>query len=171
MRGEKSDESTSSVLKQRDVSVKWLRSWIGLKSSQSKVHEAGDVHTNADAPAKTEGGRVSEKGKDARSRPKFIGHCFWCGAHGHEKSDCRKKAAGRPRTARSPTISGRIGRDESSKGSERTLSFENWPDTDEEAMRRSIGSVSRHEKYIQQDWQAWEKIQEQAIRQWKPYKS
>ena len=70
------------------------------------------------APAKTEGGKESEKGKDARSGPKFIGHCFWCGARGHTKSDCRKKAAGKPRTARSPTNPSRKGRDESRKGSE-----------------------------------------------------
>ena len=38
-------------------------------------------------------------------------------------------------------------------------------------MCRSIGSVSRHEKYSQRDWQAWEKIQQQAIRQWKSYQS
>ena len=49
--------------------------------------------------------------------------------------------------------------DESSKGSERTVSFEKWLDTDEEAMSRCIGSVSRHDKYSQRDWQAWEKIQ------------
>ena len=35
-------------------------------SSQSKVHESGDVHTNANAPAKAQGGNESEKGKDAR---------------------------------------------------------------------------------------------------------
>ena len=104
------------------------------KSPQSNVHESGDGHTNVDAPAKTEGGNETERKKDARSRPKFIGHWFWCGAHGHTKSDCRKKAAGRPRTARSPTIPSRKGRDESNKGSERTLSFEKWPNTDEEAM-------------------------------------
>ena len=34
-------------------------------------------------------------------------------------------------------------------------------------MGRSIGSASRHEKYSQRDWQAWEKIQEQALRRWK----
>ena len=89
------------------------------RSSRSKVHESSDVHT-----------------KDARSTPKFIGHCFWCGAHGHTKSDCRKKAAGRPRTALSPTIPTRKGRAES---------IEKWPDTDEEALCRSIGFVSRHE--------------------------
>ena len=56
------------------------------KSSQSKVHEPGDVPTDVDAPAKTEGGTESGKGKDTRFGPKFIGHCFWCGAHGHTKS-------------------------------------------------------------------------------------
>ena len=113
--------------------------------------------------------RLKEARRATKGRtrgPKFIGHCFWCGAHGHTKSDCRKKAAGRPRTARSPTVPSRKGRDENSKGSARTLSLEKWPDTDEEPMCRSIGSVSRHEKYSLRDWQAWEKIQEQAIRQW-----
>ena len=38
-------------------------------------------------------------------------------------------------------------------------------------MCRSIGSVSWHEKYSQREWQAWEKIQEQASRQWKSYKT
>ena len=36
------------------------------KSSQSKVHESGDVPTDVDALAKTEGGKKSGKGKDAR---------------------------------------------------------------------------------------------------------
>ena len=116
-------------------------------------------------------GKESEKGKDTRSRPKFIGHCFWCGAHGHTKSDCRKKAAGKPTTAWSPTLSGWKGKDESSRASERTLSLEKWPDTGEEAICRSFGSVSRHGRYSQRDWQAWEKIQGQALRQWKSYKS
>ena len=167
MRGEKSDECTSSVLKQRDVSVKWLRSWIWLKSSQSKVHEAGDVHMNADALTKTEGDRVSEKGKEARSRTTFIGHCFWCGAHGHEKSDCRKKAAGRPRTARSPTISGRRAARavkelrplRSGQILMRKQCVAPWvPSAEMKSTASKIGKLL-------------EKIQEQAIRQWKPNKS
>ena len=38
-------------------------------------------------------------------------------------------------------------------------------------MCRSIDSVSRHEKYSQREWQAWEKVQEQAIRQRKSCKN
>ena len=34
-----------------------------------------------------------------------------------------------------------------------------------------IGAASRHEKYSQRDWRAWERIQEQALRHWKSYKS
>ena len=97
---------TSSVLKQRDVSVKWLRSWIGLrtdminrfpesgirqiavqaasiestkkqrrtieKSPQPNVHESSDGHTKADAPAKTEGGKESEKGKTRGPDPSSL---------------------------------------------------------------------------------------------------
>ena len=34
-----------------------------------------------------------------------------------------------------------------------------------------VGAVSRHERYSQRDWQAWERIQKQARDQWKSYKS
>ena len=115
MRGAKSDENVwsgwvgcvSSVLKQRDVSVKWLRSWIGLRTDMinrffnqtfvrllcrlrplrnrggrltnplSQRCESAEVHADADAPAKTEGGKENEKRKDKRSRIKFIGHSSW----------------------------------------------------------------------------------------------
>ena len=88
-----------------------------------------DVPTDVHAVAKTEGGK---------ERPLFL---VW-----------------KQRTARSPTVSGPKGKDESSKGRERTVSFEKWPDTDEEAMCRSIGSVSRHEKYNAVDDEMGERI-------------
>ena len=97
------------------------------------------------------------------------------------RDDCRKKAAGKPRTARSPTVSGPKDKDKSSEGRKRASYFDEWPDVlednmsgekpDEEAVGPLVGAVSGHEKYSQRDWRAWEKIQEQALRQWKPYKS
>ena len=97
------------------------------------------------------------------------------------RDDCRKKTAGKPRTVRSPTRSVPKGKDKSSEGRERASSFDEWPDVqedkmsgekpDEEAVGPLVGAVSRHEKYSPRDWRAWEKIQEQALPQWKPYKS
>ena len=120
------------------------------------------------------------KGKDVRSM-KFDGHCFWCGTHGHMRDDCRKKAAGKPRTARSPTVSSPKGRAKSSEGRKRASSFDERLDVqedktsgekfDEEAVGILIGAASRHEKYSQRDWRAWERIQEQALCHWKSYKS
>ena len=55
---------------------------------------------------------------------KFDGHCFWCGTHGHMRDDCRKKAAGKPRTARSPTVSSPKGKAKSSEGRKRASSFD-----------------------------------------------
>ena len=41
----------------------------------------------------------------------------------------------------------------------------------EEVAGLFVGAVSRHERYSQRDWQAWERIQKQARDQWKSYKS
>ena len=112
---------------------------------------------------------------------KFDGHCFWCGTHGHTRDDGRKKAAGKPRTARSPTVSSPKGKAKSSEGRKRASSFDERLDVqkdktscekfDEEAVGIFIGAASRHEKYSQRDWRAWERIQEQALCHWKSYKS
>ena len=73
------------------------------KSLQANVHGAGATPMDVDALAKTKGGNEGGKGKDKeREAKKFDGNCFWCGAHGHAVKDCRKKAAGKPKTVQSP---------------------------------------------------------------------
>ena len=58
---------------------------------------------DVDALAKTTGGKKGGKVKDKEPETKkFDDNCFWCGAHGHAMKDCRKKAAGKPKTAWSP---------------------------------------------------------------------
>ena len=65
---------------------------------------------DVDALAKTKGvqhqGEGRREGRTRSLKPrKFGGHCFWCGAHGHVMKDCRKRAAGKPKTAQSPRTS------------------------------------------------------------------
>ena len=67
------------------------------------------------------------------------------------------------------------------KGKKGASYLDEWPDSqeaprsDEKATEEVagffVGAVSRHERYSQRDWQAWERIQKQARNQWKSYKS
>ena len=101
--------------------------------------------TDVDALAKTQA-RRTEKGRTRGPDPSSLAIVFWCGAHGHTMSDFRKKAAGRPRSAPSRTVSGLKAETKEANVVKEPLSFEKRPDTDKEAMCRSIGSVSRREK-------------------------
>ena len=77
--------------------------------------------------------------------------------------------------------SGPKGKGNGGKGKKGASSPDGWPDghenppSDEKAIEKVaglfVGAVSRHEKYSQRDWQAWERIQKQAREQWKSYKS
>ena len=77
--------------------------------------------------------------------------------------------------------SGPKGERNGGKGKKGASSPDGWPDghenppSDEKAIEEVaglfVGAVSRHEKYSQRDWQAWERIQKQARDQWKSYKS
>ena len=72
---------------------------------------------DVEALSKTKGGKKGCKGKDKESETKkFDGNCFWCGAHGHAVKDCRKKAAGKPRTAQGGKRKDKGGRSKKSKG-------------------------------------------------------
>ena len=140
-----------------------------------------------------QGREEGRKDKEPETK-KFGGHCFCCGAHGHVMKDCRKRAAGKPKTAQSPRTSepkvkgkGRGG--QGKKGA----SLDEWPDeqegqpsgdkSGEEVASLFIGAVdkygkynrceghNRREKYDQRDWQVWERIQEQALQQWESFKA
>ena len=107
--------------------------------------------------------------------------------------DCRKRAAGKPKTAQSPRTSepkvkgkGRGGQ------SKKEASLDEWPDeqegqpsgdkSGEEVASLFMGAVdkygkynrreghNRREKYDQSLWQVWERIQEQAPQQWESFK-
>ena len=133
---------------------------------------------DVDALAKAKVGKKGVKGKDKESKSnKFDDTCFWCGAYGHMMEDGQKKAAGKPQVPKSsrgadPKPKGK-GKD--GKGKKGALSLDEWPDgqedqpfcekTNEEVASLFIGAVSGR------DWQAWEKIQRQAQRQCKSYKS
>ena len=69
---------------------------------------------------------------------------------------------------------------EGGKSRKGASSFAEWPDGQEDQPSGEkankvaslfIGAVNRHERYNRRDWQAWEKIQRQAQRQWKAYKN
>ena len=76
------------------------------KFLQASVHGPGASPMDVDAFAKTNGGKQGGKGKDTSCKPgKFDGKCFWCGECGHTVEDCRKKAAGKRKTAQSPRAS------------------------------------------------------------------
>ena len=108
--------------------------------------------------------------------------------------ECRKRAAGKPKTAQSPRTSepkvkgkGRGG--QGKKGA----SLDEWPDeqegqpsgdkSGEEVASLFMGAVdkyakynrreghNRREKYDQSHWQVWERIQEQALQQWESFKA
>ena len=109
-------------------------------------------------------------------------------------NECRKRAAGKPKTAQSPRTSepnvkgkGRGG--QGKKGA----SLDEWPDeqegqpsgdkSGEEVASLFMGAVdkygkynrreghNRREKYDQSHWQVWERIQEQARQQWESFKA
>ena len=88
---------------------------------------------DADALAKTKGGKKGGKGKDKGKSKKFEGNCFWCGAYGHMKVDCQKKAAGKPQVPKSPR--GRDpkpkGKGKGGKGKKGASSIDEWPDGQE----------------------------------------
>ena len=88
---------------------------------------------DADALAKTKGGKKGGKGKDKGKSKKFEGNCFWCGAYGHMKVDCQKKAAGKPQVPKSPR--GRDpkpkGKGKGGKGKKGASSLDEWPDGQE----------------------------------------
>ena len=96
------------------------------------------------------------------------------------------KAAGKPKTAQPPRAtdsSKHKGKGKGDKGKKGALSLDEWPDDqsnqtpsekskeDAEVAGLFIGAVSRRAKYSRQDWLTWNRIQEQARRQWKSYKS
>ena len=135
---------------------------------------------DVDALAKTKVGKkgCKEKDKGGKSK-KFEG---WCGAYGHMMEDCHKKAAGKPQDSKSPRGPDpkSKGKAEGGKGKKRTSSLDEWPDgqenppSDEKAIKkvaRLFAAVSRHKRYSQRDWQAWERIQKQTQDQWKSYRS
>ena len=119
---------------------------------------------DVDALAKTKGG----KDKGGKSK-KFEG--FWCGAYGRMMEDCQKKAVGKPQVPKSPRGPDPQpkGKGKCDKGKKGASSLDEWPDgqeaqpSDEKAIEEVaglfVGAVSRHERYSQRDWQAWERIQ------------
>ena len=150
------------------------------KFLQANVHGSQATPMDVDALAKTKGGKGKDKGGKSK---KFEGNCFWCGAYGHMMEDCQEKAAGKPQVPKSrrgpdrkPKGKGKGGKDK--KGAS---SLDEWqdcqenPPSDEKVIEEVaglfVGPVSRHERYIQRDWQAWERIQKQARDQWNSYKS
>ena len=69
------------------------------------------------------------------------------------------------------------GKGKGGKGKKGASSLDEWPDgqeappsddkATEEVAGLFVGAVSRHERYSQRDWKAWERIQKQARDQWK----
>ena len=105
------------------------------KFLQANAHGAGATHTDVDALSKTMGGKKGGKKKDKEPEAKkFDGNCFWCGAHGHAVKDCRKKAAGKPKTAQSPRTPepNAKGKGKGGPGKKGASSLDEWPDGQEE---------------------------------------
>ena len=85
---------------------------------------------DVDALAKTKGGKKGGKGKDKSNKPeKFDGNCTWCCEYGHTVEECRKKAAGKPKTAQSPRASDpkHKGKGKGVKGKKGAPSLDEWP--------------------------------------------
>ena len=149
---------------------------------QAYLHGSGATTMDVDGFPKTKGGKKGGKGKDKGGKSKnFEGNCFWCGAYGHMMEDCQKNAAGKPQVPKSPRGPDPKpkGKGKGGKGNKRASSLDEWPDGEEnphekgpeEAAALFVGAVSRHERYSQRDWQAWERIQKQERDQWKSYTS
>ena len=139
---------------------------------------------DVDALAKSKGGKKGGKGNDKGGKSKkFEGNCFWCGEYGHMLEDCQKKAAGKPQVPKSPRGADPKlkGKGKGGKGKKGASSLDEWPDgqenppsdetSSEKAAGLFVGAVSRHERYSQRDWQAWERIPKMARDQWTSYKS
>ena len=166
------------------------------KLLQANVHGSGATPMDVDALAKTKGGKKGGKGKDKESETKkFDGHCFWCGAYGRVMKDCRKNAAGKPKTAQSPRTSEpkAKGKGKGGQGKKGASSLDEWPDgqeeqpssekSGEEVASLFMGAVDRREEYDRREkynrrekcnrrvWQAWERILKQARQQWESYKA
>ena len=108
--------------------------------------------------------------------------------------ECRKRAAGKPKTAQSPRTSEPKVKGKGRGGQvKKGASLDEWPDeqegqpsgdkSGEEVASLFIGAVdkygknnrreghNRREKYDQSHWQVWERIQEQAPQQWESFKA
>ena len=94
--------------------------------------------------------------------------------------ECRKRAAGKPKTAQSPrTSEPKVkGKGRGGQGKKGASSMNGQMDkSGEEVASWFMGAVdkygkynrreghNRREKYDQRDWQVWERIQEQALQQ------
>ena len=108
-----------------------MRSRLTLeKFLQANVHGSGASPMDVDALAKTKGGKKGGKVKDKSNKPeKFDGNCSWCCAYGHMVEECRKKAAGNPKTAQSPRAFDpkHKGKGKGVKGKKGAPSLDEWP--------------------------------------------
>ena len=165
------------------ICPKILRDHFAVQAA-SIEHGSGASSTDVDAHAKTKGGKKGAKGKDKGGKSKKIaGNCFRCGAYGHTREDCQKKAAGKPQVPKSPRgpDSKPKGKGKGGKGKKGASSLGEWPDgqenppSGEKAIEEVAGlfvrAVSRHERDSQRDLQSWERIRKHARDQWKSYKS
>ena len=156
---------TCSVLKQRDVSVKWLRSWIGPRTDMinrfpNQTFGRLLCRLRLKNLPRNRGGRlrnhlsrrcmnqVAEKGRTRGPDPSSLAIVSGVVHTVVQRVTVERRLLGGQEQPRSRRQS-QAGKAETkaAKAAKELCFFEKWLDTDEEAMCRSIGSVSRHEKY------------------------